>query len=83
MKTFKKSFLPDSIKYNNEVYFLNSDISGSMKASETSPKKVLESLKTTGRKGILVEVLSTNLKGVTDLHGNLYKPSIWIFTVKQ
>jgi len=80
MKTFKKSFLPDSIKYNNENYTLNSTISGGMNVSSTSPKKVIEALKTTGKKGILVEVLSNNLKGKTDLHGKLYQPSKFIFT---
>lgn len=26
-----------------------------------------------------VNVLATRLRGVTDLHGNLYKPSQWVF----
>ncbi|MDO6737061.1 hypothetical protein [Wenyingzhuangia sp. 2_MG-2023] len=80
MKTFKKSYLPDQIKYNGEIYKLNSTISGGMEASGTSPKKVLEALKTTGRKGVLVEVHNPRLKNKTDLHGQTYKPSKFIFT---
>lgn len=39
-------------------------------------------LKALGYKLIRVEVLSRNLKGKTDLHGNPYKPTEWIFTAK-
>lgn len=80
MKTYNKTFLPETITYNNEVYKLNSTISGGMNASRTAPKKVIEALKSTGKRGILVNVLSKNLKGKTDLRGNYYKPSQFIFT---
>lgn len=80
MKTFKKTFAPDSINYNGDTYTINIEISASMNVSRTNPQKVIDALKTTGKKGVLVEVLSTRLKGVTDLHGNLYKPSKFIYT---
>ena len=80
MKTFKKSYLPESVTYNGEIYFLNSSISGSMSASGTNPKKVIEAVKSTGKKAVLVEVLQNSLKGKTDLHGQPYKASQFIFT---
>lgn len=80
MKTYKKTFAPEEIKYNGDTYTLNAEISGSMKASQTSAKKAIEALKTTGKKGVLVQVMSARLKGVRDLHGNLYKPSEFIYT---
>ena len=83
MKTFKKSYLPDFINYNGEKYTFNATITGATNTSNTTPKKVIEALKTTGKKGVLVEVLSNRLKGVTDLHGKQYKPSQFIFTNEQ
>ncbi|MFT6879126.1 MAG: hypothetical protein ACJARG_000050 [Arcticibacterium sp.] len=80
MKVFKRTYLPESIKYNNEVFWYNGHISGSMKASNTRPNKVIEALKTTGKKGIVLEVLSSRLKGKTDLRGNYYRPTVHIFT---
>lgn len=82
MKVFKRTSLPEVINYNNAEYKLNSAISSSMIQSGTNPEKVLEALRSTGKKGILVEVLSTNLKNRTDLRGQLYKPSKFIFTNK-
>ena len=80
MKILKRTSLPESIKYNGETYFHNVAISASMNISRTHPKKVIEALKSTGKKGVLVEVLSTRLKGKTDLYGNLYQPTKSIYT---
>lgn len=80
MKTFKRTSLPESITYNGEIYTQNARISGSMIASCTKPEKVIEALRTTGRKGVVVEVLSSRLKGKTDWHGKPYRPSQFIFT---
>jgi orotate phosphoribosyltransferase-like protein len=80
MKTFKKTSLPKSIKYNGETYTYNATISGSMMASGTNPKKVIEAVKSTGKKAVLVEVLSSRLKKVIDLHGKQYEPTKWIYT---
>lgn len=80
MKSYSKTHLPDSITYNGEVYTFNGAISGAMAASGTNPADVIKSLKSTGKKGILVKVLSRRLRGMTDLHGKLYTPSEFIFT---
>jgi len=80
MKIFNRTSLPEQIKYNGEIYALNTTISAGMNQSSTPPAKVIEALRSTGKKGILVNVLSRNLKGVRDLHGKEYPPSKWIFT---
>ena len=80
MKIFKKTFVPDQISYNGEIYTVNIQISSGMQRSRTKPETVLKTLKTTGKKGILVEVLSKNLKGKKDIYGNFYAPTKWIFT---
>lgn len=80
MKTFSRKSMPDKIKYNGEIYTLNPTISAGMKKSNTRPEKVIDAVRSTGKKAVLVEVLSQELKGKTDLHGNTYKPSKWIFT---
>lgn len=80
MKTFNRTHLPESIKYNGELYTHNATISAGMTASGTDPKKVIEAVKSTGKKAVLVLVLSRRLKGVRDLRGDLYKPTKHIFT---
>lgn len=79
MKVFKKTHLPDSITYNGEEYKLAPTISGAMRKSNTNPQKVINAVKSTGEKAVLVKVLSNKLKGKTDLHGKPYKPSEFIF----
>ena len=37
-------------------------------------------LRKEGRKAVLVNVMSKNLRGKTDLHGKPYQPTKWIFT---
>jgi len=59
MKTFNKTFLPDKIVYNNETYKVNAAISGAMHANSTQPKVIANTLKSQGRKCILVNVLSS------------------------
>ncbi len=80
MKTFKRTNLPEEIKYNGETYFYNPTISGGMTASGTNPEKVNKAVKSTGKKAVLVEVLQSSLKGVKDLRGNYYQPRKHIFT---
>ena len=80
MKTFRKTYLVESVKYNGEVYTKNTVLSSGMNTSRTRPEKVIQALKTTGKKGVLVEVLSANLKGKTDLHNKPYQPTKWIYT---
>jgi len=80
MKIYSRKYLPESITYNNETYKMNAAISGAMNANNTPVNTIVATLKREGRKAILVQVLSSNLKGRTDLHGNPYKPTKWIFT---
>jgi hypothetical protein len=82
MKTYKKTFLPDFIEYKGKTYHMNSSISSSMQLSKTKAKTVLKTIKTTRVKVVIVEVLSKNLKGKTDLYGKPYEPTKFIFTTK-
>lgn len=63
MKTFNRTYLPEQIKYNGKIY----KVCGN--PTLTRPEKNF----------IKVLVLSRNLKGRTDLYGNLYKPTEWYF----
>jgi hypothetical protein len=75
MKTFNKTSLPESITYNGEVYsrtILQPIITGTL-------QEKISLAKATGKKVVVVNVLSRNLKGKTDLYGKPYKPTEWIF----
>lgn len=80
MKTFKKDHLPESITYNGKIFKYNAHVSGAMNANGTMPNSIERELKKQERSSVLVLVLSKNLKGRTDLHGNPYQPSKHIFT---
>ena len=80
MKTYSKKYLPESVTYKGETYKMNALISGAMNINNTSVNTIAATLKKEGRKAILITVLSNNLKGKTDLHGNPYKPTKFIFT---
>lgn len=82
MKTFKSIYLPDKIKYNGETYKANAAITSAMIANNTSLKTIEGTLKKEGRKMVVVNVLSKNLKGKIDLHGKPYKPQPHIFTTE-
>lgn len=71
MKTFKRTYLPDQIRYNNKVYEVDIELSSlySMGKINTIPKDAIK-----------IEVLSKNLKGKSDLYGKPYVPTIFIFT---
>lgn len=72
MKTFNRCNMPDSITYNKRKYtFLG--------AALARRKTTLAFCEEKGYKLIQVDVLSKNLRGVTDLHGQLYKPSQFFF----
>jgi len=83
MKTFSRTYLPETIKYNGEIYHKNAAISGAMNANNTSLNTIAASLKKEGRKAILVNCLAQNLKGKTDLHGKLYQPTRHIYTTES
>lgn len=84
MKTFKKAYMPDEIKYNGKTYTYNATITGAMNASGTNADTVINTMNSGNlKKGVLVEVMNPKLKGVTDLRGNYYKPSKFIYTTKN
>lgn len=82
MKQFSRTYLPDEVKYNGEIYKANARITSAMIANNTSLKTISATLKKEGRKAICVNVLSKNLKGKTDLYRQPYKPMQHIFTNK-
>lgn len=77
MKTFNRTSLPESIVYNGKVYKCDAKASALV-----SGKKVfsLGELGLIDKSVIFVNVLSKNLKNKTDLFGQPYKPTTWIFT---
>lgn len=80
MKTYSKTHLPKSIMYRGKELKMNSFISGAMNASDTKPDLIAKTLRQQGRIGVLVLVLSKNLKGVKDQHGKPYQPTKFIFS---
>lgn len=82
MKTFNRTFLTDTINYNGETYHNNPFISAAMELNNTKLKDIATELKKQGRKAILINCLSKNLKGKKDLYGQPYKPTRHIYTTK-
>ena len=80
MKTYNKTFLPESINYLGIELKMNSLESSAMNANNTNPKTIVQTLKKENRKAVLVNVLSKNLKGKTDLYGKPYQPTKWIYS---
>jgi len=80
MKQYNKTYLPNEITYNGNAYKTNARITSSMIANNTSVRVISETLKKEGRKMLVVNVLSKNLKGKTDLYGKPYQPNKHIFT---
>lgn len=70
MKQYNKTHCPEVIEYNGMQYKMNIDATHSYR----------EGNKLSSRYHIRVNVLSKNLKGRTDLHGNLYKPNVFIYS---
>ena len=70
MKVFERSNLPETIKYNGFDYVY---LCGKHENRE----------KYEGKKVIQVNILSRSLKGKTDLHGNPYKASEFIYIRKD
>jgi hypothetical protein len=81
MKTFNRTSLPMTIKYNKRIYTRN-DTESSLLMQGISLNSYINCMKLAGRKVILCNVLSRNLKGKTDLHGQPYKPTQWVFIHK-
>lgn len=70
MKKYKKDHLPVQITVNETAFVL--DI--------TNTQRHKFGVKLSGKHHIEVSCLSKNLRGRTDLHGNLYQPTIWIYS---
>jgi len=80
MKTFKRASLPETIHYNGDDYKVH--IASSAAIFNTSDaKRECNKFSSHGTKAVLVEVQPSQLRGVSDLHGQPYKPSIFLFTV--
>lgn len=67
--TLQKTYLPDCIIYRGNEYKLSVDKTYLHRDHKLSNKKNC----------IIVNVLSKNLKGKKDFHGNEYNPTIWVF----
>jgi len=81
MKIFNRTSLPESIKYNNKVYTLNTSISNLLNQNIKIDDYV-QIFKSLNKNMIQVNVLSRRLKGKRDLHNNLYKPTEWLYLEK-
>jgi len=82
MKVFKKTFLPEELTYNGYRYVRNIEASAKFSQSPYSWDS-FDRYQERGLRPILVEVLSNNLKGKTDLHGKPYEPTKWVFTITE
>lgn len=70
MKTFKRSYLPDSIEYNGKKYIPDHDSSTNIQLGiQIRPRP----------NSIKVVVTNPRLKGKTDLHGKPYPSSTYYF----
>lgn len=72
MKSYNKTHCPEIIEYKGNNYKLDIDATHQFK----------EGAKLSTRNYVKVNVLSKNLKGRTDLHGNLYIPSVFIYSIR-
>ena len=80
MKTFNRTSLPSSITYNNRVFKPCHDGTTTLCLDGYRAfNSFVSDQKASGKKCIMVNVLSRNLKSRTDLHGKLYQPSQWLF----
>lgn len=80
MKTFKRASLPDSITYKGKVLKLNTEESAKFSLGTSTEKSISRWLFCIDKTCCKVEVMHRNLKGKTDLYGQPYKPSLFIFS---
>lgn len=80
MKTFNRTYLPDSVVYNGITYTYNAALTAAASINNTSHTFISNQLKLQNRKAVCVQVLSRNLKGKTNLYGKPYQPTQHIFT---
>lgn len=75
IKTFNRASLPDFINYKGDKYIL-------AKTQFVFSGSIIDKInlfKTSGLKVLIVNVLPKSLKNKIDLHGELYKPTQWLF----
>ena len=82
MKVFKKDHLPDEIKYRGNTYRRDSYLQTGIEATQTEYSRLQEKLKKDGFKMVLVECQHPRLKGKENLHGEPYKPSVFIYSTR-
>ena len=70
MKTFNRTYLPDSIEYKGKKYNRDLDSTVAYRAGR----------RFNAQNAIQINVLEKNLRGKTDLHGLPYKAHSYIFT---
>jgi len=82
MKQYNKTYLPECIIYNGEIYRPNPALSTSMILSGTSAKTIHKNMvaEKNGKRCVFVNVMPKSLKGKTDLNGKPYTPNIHVFT---
>jgi hypothetical protein len=73
MRTIHRASLPDIINYNGKQWVV--DIENSARHNMTQLTKLKPYIK--------VLVISSRLKHKRDLHGNPYRPTEWLFKIKN
>jgi len=85
MKTFNRTSLPETIKYNGETY--TNDLTFANMVKTYCGKIMMGSVEplatSQGKKAVIVKVLSSSLKGKTDLYRQPYQPTEWVYTCKK
>jgi len=84
MKTFNRTSLPESIKYNGLVYSNDLTLANLCKSNNG---KIIETYVEINsfiehKNAVIVKVLPRNLKGKTDLYNQPYQPTEWIYSCK-
>jgi len=80
MKLFNS--LPETIRQNGKTYKIDVSLISTF-ATARDINEIKLRLRKEQRAFLTVHVLAKNLRGKTDLHGQLYKPSTWLFTEQK
>lgn len=85
MKVFERTMLPEVLTYNGRIYRCDFKMSALFCVDNMEPyfRTKERELKPLGYRLIVMSVLSRNLRGKRDLHGNYYQPSLWLFKTKD
>lgn len=77
MKTFNRTSLPESISYNGKIHKCDFKASAALSLGGVVS---WDAFGLCGKSVVYVKVLSKQVKGKTDLYGQPYKPTTWVFT---